>query len=66
MASLKNMIAQKKTMIGEKAQQFLEEKPLPQAISSSSPILGGRGRRMAAGVSRESRSSQRSPFMQTE
>ena len=66
MASLKNMIAQKKTMIGEKAQQFLEEKPLPQAISSQSPIIGGSGRRMAAGFDRESRSSHKSPFRQTE
>ena len=62
MASLKNMIAQKKTMIGEKAQQFLEEKPLPQALSSQSPIIGGSGRRMAAGFDRESRSSHKSPF----
>ena len=38
MACLKNFVNQKKSMIGSKAQQFLEEKPLPPTISHSSPF----------------------------
>ena len=45
MACLKNFVAQKKAMIEVKAQQFLEEKPLPPTISTSSPAMGGLGRK---------------------
>ena len=63
MTCLKNRIEQKKNMIEAKAQYFLEDKSLPQAITAQSPVIFGNGRRMAATIDRDGRSSHKSPYM---